>query len=75
MKLPNIQMNDLGGKTGATPSQIASQALQVLTDRALAEIKKKGIDQYKAQLEGEVNKRLDAEKDKAGDKLKGLLGY
>jgi len=75
LKLPNIQMNDLGGKTGATPSQIASQALKVLTDRALAEIKKKGIDQYKAQLEGEVNKRLDAEKDKAGDKLKGVLGY
>jgi len=75
LKLPNIQMNDLGGKTGATPSQIASQALQVLTDRALAEIKKKGIDQYKAQLEGEVNKRLDAEKDKVGDKLKGVLGY
>jgi uncharacterized protein involved in outer membrane biogenesis len=75
LKLPNIQMNDLGGKTGATPSQIASQALQVLTDRTLAEIKRKGIDQYKAQLEGEVNKRLDAEKDKVGDKLKGVLGY
>jgi len=75
LKLPNIQMNDLGGKTGATPSQIASQALQVLTDRALAEIKKKGIDQYKAQLEGEVNKRLDTEKEKVGDKLKGVLGY
>ncbi len=75
LKLPNIQMNDLGGKTGATPSQIASQALKVLTDRALAEIKKKGIDQYKAQLEGEVNKRLDTEKDKVGDKLKGVLGY
>ena len=75
LKLPNIQMNDLGGKTGATPSQIASQALKVLTDRALAEIKKKGIDQYKTQLEGEVNKRLDAEKDKVGDKLKGVLGY
>ena len=75
LKLPNIQMNDLGGKTGATPSQIATQALKVLTDRALAEIKKKGIDQYKAQLEGEVNKRLDTEKEKVGDKLKGVLGY
>ena len=75
LKLPNIQMNDLGGKTGATPSQIASQAISILTDRALAEIKKKGIDQYKAQLEGEVNKRLDAEKGKIGDKLKGVLGY
>lgn len=75
LKLPDIQMNDLGGKTGATPSQIASQALKVLTDRALAEITKKGIDQYKAQLEGEVNKRLETEKEKVGDKLKGVLGY
>ena len=79
LKLPSIQMNDLGGKTGATPSQIATQVVKVLTDRALAEIRKKGIDQYKAQLEGEVNKRLEAEKDKlggeVGEKLKGVLGY
>lgn len=79
LKLPNIQMNDLGGKTGATPSQIASQALRILTDRALAEIKKKGLDQYKAQLEGEVNKRLSTEKENLGgevsEKLKGVLGY
>ena len=75
LKLPNITMNDLGGKKGATPSQIASQALGILTERALAEIAKKGIDQYKAQLEGEVNKRLNSEKEKIGDKLKGVLGY
>jgi hypothetical protein len=75
LKLPNIQINDLGGKTGATPSQIASQALSILTEKALDEIKKKGIDQYKEQLEGEVNKRLGAEKEKIGDKLKGVLGY
>jgi len=79
LKLPSIQMNELGGKTGATPSQIASQVVKVLTDRALAEIKKQGIDQYKTQLEGEVNKRLEAEKENLGgkveEKLKGVLGY
>ncbi len=79
LKLPNIQMNDLGGRTGATPSQIASQAISILTERALTEVKKQGIDQYKAQLEGEVNKRLEAEKEKlggeVGEKLKGVLGY
>ena len=74
LKLPNITMNDLGGKTGATPSQIASQVLGILTERALAEVKKRGIDQYKSKLEGEVNQRLDNEKEKIGDKLKGLLG-
>ena len=75
LKLPDIVMNDLGGKTGATPSQIASQVVSILTERALVEIKKKGLDHYKGQLEGEVNKRLDSEKGKIGDKLKGVLGY
>ena len=78
LQLPNIQMNELGGKTGATPSQIASQVVKVLTDRALDEVRKKGIDQYRGQLEGEVNKRLEAEKEKLGgkigEKLKGVLG-
>lgn len=75
LKLPEIQMNDLGGKTGATPTQIANQVLKILTERALAEIRKKGLDHYQAQLEGEVDKRLDSEKEKLGDKLKGVLGY
>jgi hypothetical protein len=77
LKLPNIQMNNIGGKSGATPKQIADQILKVLTDRALAAVKKQGIDQYKAQLEGEVKKRIDAEKEKIGgqaqEALKGLL--
>ena len=75
LKLPDILLNDLGGKTGATPSQIASQVVSILTERALVEIKKKGLDNYMGQLEGEVNKRLDSEKGKIGDKLKGVLGY
>jgi len=79
LKLPMIQMNNLGGKTGATPEQIADQVIKHLTDRALAEVKKQGLDQYKEKLEGEVNKRLAAEKEKldekVGDKLKGVLGY
>ena len=53
--------------------------LKNLTDRALAEVKKQGLDQYREKLEGEVNKRLEAEKEKlnekVGDKLKGVLGY
>ncbi len=74
LKLPKIELTDLGGKNGATPSQIADQALKVLTDHALAEVKKQGIDQYKAQLEGEVNKRLTAEKQKLTDKLNEKIG-
>ena len=79
LKLPTIELSDLGGKNGATPAQIADQILKVLVDRALAEVKKKGIDQYRAQLEGEVNKRLDAEKkqlsEKVGDRLKEAISY
>ncbi len=87
LKLPKIELENLGGKSGASPAQIADQVLKVLTDRALAEIKKQGIDQYKRQLETEVNKRIDAEKKKiekkvvdkvgqqVGDKLKGILNY
>ena len=79
LTLPKIELNDLGGKDGATPTQIADQVLRVLTERSLDEVKKKGLDQYKAKLEGEVNKQLEAGKeklgDKAGDKLKGLLNY
>ena len=75
LKLPDIRMSDLGGKTGATPSQIASQVISILTERALVEIKKKGLDHYRGQLEGGVNKRLVSEKEKIGDKLKDVLGY
>jgi len=87
LKLPRIELSNLGGQNGATPDQIADQVLKVLTERALAEIQKQGIDRYKEKLEGEVNKRLDAEKQKiekkvndkvgeqVGDKLKGLLNY
>ncbi len=78
LKLPSVQLNDLGGKTGATPTQIADQALKALTEKALAAVKKEGIDQYKKQLEGEVKKKLDEQKEKLGsdvqNKLKGLLG-
>jgi len=83
LKLPKVELNNLGGKNGATPTQIAEQVLKVLTNQALAEIKKQGLDQYKAQLEGEINKPLEAEQEKLkekigdelGDKVKGLLNY
>jgi hypothetical protein len=74
LKLPKIELTNLGGQNGATASQIADQVLKALTDRALAEVQKQGLDQYKAQLEGEVNKRLDAEKKKVTDKLNEKVG-
>jgi hypothetical protein len=79
LKLAKIEMTNLGGKNGATPAKIADQVLKELTARALAEVKRKGLDQYKEKLEAEVNQRLDAEKEKLGEKLggqlKGVLDY
>jgi flagellar basal body-associated protein FliL len=79
LKLPKIEMTNLGGKTGATPEEIADQVLKKLTAKALAEVKRKGLDQYKEKLEDEVNQRLDSEKEKLGEKLggqlKGVLDY
>lgn len=87
LKLPSFELANLGGKEGVTPTQIADRVLKVLTERALAEIKKQGLDQYREKLEGELKQQLDVEKQKleqklndkvgqeVGDKLKGLLNY
>ena len=75
LKLPMLEMNNLGGKNGATPQQIAAQVLKTLTDRALAEVQRQGINQYKEQLEGKINQQLEAEKEQINDKLQGLFNY
>ena len=75
LKLPRIEMSNLGGKNGATPKQIAEQVLKTLTDRSLAEVQKQGVDQYKAQLEDKINQQLEAEKEQINDTLKGVLNY
>lgn len=79
LQLPTIELQNLGGKNGGTPAQIADQVLRTLTDRALAEIKKKGLDQYRAKLEGEVNQRLEAGQKQLGeeakDRLKDVIRY
>jgi hypothetical protein len=91
LKLPKIEIENLGGKTGATPSVIAEQIVELLTDQVLAAVKKEGLDRYRKELEGKVNKLLEAEQQKlnkkigdqlgeqvgeeVGKKLKGLLNY
>jgi hypothetical protein len=44
LNLPLIEMTNLGGNTGATPSQITKQVIGELTRRALDEVKKKAAD-------------------------------
>jgi hypothetical protein len=63
LKLPTIEMHDLGGKNGATPARITDQILKKLTDQALSEVQKQTVKQ-----------EVDKLKTRATDKLKGLLG-
>jgi hypothetical protein len=88
LKLPRINMVNLGGSKGATPSELASEILKRLTDAAMAEIKKKGIDAEldklkakaqekvdaeKAKLKEQADSKIEAEKKKVEEKLKGLF--
>lgn len=81
LKLPKVEMTNLGGKNGATPQQIANQIIRELSTQAQAAAKKAGIDQYKKHLEGKVNEKMKEEEQKLREKigsettdsLKGLL--
>ena len=88
LKLPNINMTNLGGSQGATPDELTREILQRLIDVARDEIRKKGIDaeldklksearekmeEEKARLKDEADSKVEEEKKKAEDKLKRLL--
>ena len=88
VKLPGLDMTNLGGSKGATATELASEILNRLTDRAIKVVKKdiidaelnklkdkaqKKVDEEKAKLEEKANSKLDEQKDKAKDKLKGLF--
>jgi len=88
LKLPELDMTNLGGSKGATASELASEILKRLTDRAIDVVKKniidaelnklkektqQKIDQEKAKLEEKADSKVDEQKDKVKDKLKGLF--
>jgi hypothetical protein len=88
LKLPGLDMTNLGGSKGATATELASEILKRLTDRAseivqkeiidveLNKIKDKAqqkIDEEKARLQEKVDARKEEEQQKAEDKLKGLF--
>lgn len=89
LKLPTLIMNNLGGKKGTTPRELANEILNRLTDAAQQEIKKQGLDKEleklkaeakakveaeKAKLQQKADTKLEEEKQKAEEQLKGLLG-
>lgn len=78
LKLPAIELNNLGGKNGATPAEISRQVLDTITQRALAAVKQAGIDEKVQALKSEAQQKLDTKKSevesRTKEKLKGLLG-
>jgi hypothetical protein len=68
LKLPSLTMSNLGGSKGATPEQIAKEIISRLSDQALAEIKKRGIDDELDKLKAKGKQKVDEEKAKLKDK-------
>ncbi len=88
LKLPGLDMTNLGGAKGATASQLASEILKRLTDRAtevvknsvidveLNKLKQKAqqkVDEEKAKLQKKADSKVDEQTDKVKDKLKDLF--
>ena len=89
LKLPTINMQNLGGNKGATATELASEIIDRLIDQTKKVVKQKGIDaeleklkvkadakleKEKAKLKQKTDSKLEEEKQKAKEKLKGLLG-
>ncbi len=89
LKLPGLEMSNLGGSNGSTATELASEILKRLTDRAIDIVKKdiidaklnelkdkakQKIDEEKAGLQDKADSKVEEEKDKAKEKLKNLLG-
>ena len=85
-RLPRIELQNLGGKGGSTPAEIAKQVLNVVVDRTRAAVGDLGIEQQlkdaankriaeeKAKLKTKADEQIEVEKQKAEEKLKKLLG-
>ena len=66
--LPPLIMENLGGNSGVTPSEIAGQIFTKLTDQAKAAIKQQGLENELVEIKSQMNMRLETEKSKLADK-------
>lgn len=72
LKLPGIEMNNLGGNNGLTPAELTSEIISRLTDQATIEVKRKIKDELKAKIDAkkaEIKAKLDAKKAEAEAKI------
>ncbi len=62
LRLPAVQMRNLGAPDGATPTELTRQILGELSRRALAEVRKKAVsaatDKVKNEAESEIRKKI-----------------
>ena len=73
INLPPLVMDDLGGESGAAPSEIAKQIFGKLTDQAKAAIKQQGFDKELEQIKAQMNQQLEGEKSRLVDKAGAQL--
>ena len=69
LKLPSLDMSNLGGSKGATATELASEILKRLTDRASDIVKKDIIDAELNKLKAEAHQKIDEEKAKLQEKV------
>lgn len=69
LKLPTLNLRNLGGQNGATPQELAKEILDRIIDAARAEIKKKGIDAEIEKLKAKAEQKIEEEKAKAKQKV------
>ena len=72
LKLPSIEMNDLGGSKGLTPTELTNEVISRLSDEASKQVKQKLKDELKAKLEAkkaEIKAKIEAKKAEAEAKL------
>lgn len=68
LKLPPIYMENLGGKHGATATQIANEILNRLIEQVKQRVKQEGIDAELNKFKAEARQRIENEKQKLEQK-------
>ena len=69
LKLPEILLRNLGGSKGATAAQLSHEIISLLSDRALAEVKEKGVGAELDKVKAQVKEKIAAEKAKLKEEL------
>ena len=70
LKLPAFDMANLGGKEGATPTQLAHEIIKRLTDTASEHVKKKIIDEKLSDIKARAMDKVDS---KINEKFKAMF--